>query len=68
MGANLSEYPETRQLDRPAYDRSDQREPRWRVQKVPIGYGVRSRSEGKNVGVRDAAVALHCIVRYALAD
>jgi glycosyltransferase involved in cell wall biosynthesis len=41
---------------------------RWRVYEVPITYSGRTYEEGKKIGLKDAFVALYCIVRYALWD
>jgi len=38
--------------------------PVWRVYEVPISYSGRTYEEGKKIGLRDAFVALYCIVRY----
>lgn len=42
--------------------------PAWRIYEVPISYSGRTYSEGKKIGVKDAFVALWCIVRYWLMD
>lgn len=39
-----------------------------RVYEIPISYFGRDYSEGKKIGLKDAFVALYCIVRYSLAD
>jgi glycosyltransferase involved in cell wall biosynthesis len=40
---------------------------RWRIYEVPISYSGRTYAEGKKIGLKDAFVALYCIVRYGLA-
>jgi glycosyltransferase involved in cell wall biosynthesis len=44
------------------------RDPTWRVYEVPISYAGRTYADGKKIRLRDALVALYCIVRYRLAD
>jgi glycosyltransferase involved in cell wall biosynthesis len=44
------------------------RNPAWRVFEVPISYSGRTYEEGKKIGLKDAFIALYCIVRYWLAD
>jgi glycosyltransferase involved in cell wall biosynthesis len=38
--------------------------PDWRVAEVPIRYAGRTYAEGKKIGLKDAFVALWCILRY----
>jgi glycosyltransferase involved in cell wall biosynthesis len=40
------------------------RRPAWRVYEVPISYDGRTYEEGKKIGLKDALVALWCILRY----
>jgi glycosyltransferase involved in cell wall biosynthesis len=42
--------------------------PAWRIYEVPISYSGRTYSEGKKIGVKDAFVALWCIIRFWLTD
>jgi glycosyltransferase involved in cell wall biosynthesis len=42
------------------------RHPVWRIYEIPISYSGRTYEEGKKIGLRDAFVALYCIVRYRL--
>ena len=35
---------------------------------VPISYKGRTYSEGKKIGLKDAFVALYCIIKYRLFD
>jgi glycosyltransferase involved in cell wall biosynthesis len=42
--------------------------PIWRVNEVPISYSGRTYEEGKKIGLRDAFVALYCILRYKWFD
>lgn len=44
------------------------RDPAWRVYEVPVSYSGRTYEEGKKLGLKDAFVALYCIVRYWLFD
>jgi glycosyltransferase involved in cell wall biosynthesis len=44
------------------------RNPSWRIFEVPIRYCGRTYQEGKKIGLRDAAIALYCIVRFWLCD
>jgi glycosyltransferase involved in cell wall biosynthesis len=44
------------------------RNPNWRIFEVPIRYCGRTYQEGKKIGLRDAAIALYCIVRFWLCD
>lgn len=44
------------------------RKPSWRIFEVPISYSGRTYDEGKKIGLRDAFVALYCIVRFWLFD
>jgi glycosyltransferase involved in cell wall biosynthesis len=44
------------------------RNPKWRVFEVPISYAGRTYEEGKKIGLKDAFIALYCIVRYWLVD
>jgi glycosyltransferase involved in cell wall biosynthesis len=44
------------------------RNPAWRVYEVPISYSGRTYEEGKKIGLKDAFIALYCIVRYWLMD
>jgi glycosyltransferase involved in cell wall biosynthesis len=41
---------------------------RWRVYEVPIAYSGRTYEEGKKIGLKDAFVALYCILRYRWFD
>lgn len=38
--------------------------PPWRIYEVPISYSGRTYEEGKKIGLKDAFVALFCIVRF----
>jgi glycosyltransferase involved in cell wall biosynthesis len=40
----------------------------YRITELPVSYHARSFAEGKKIGLRDAANALYCIVRYAWTD
>jgi glycosyltransferase involved in cell wall biosynthesis len=42
--------------------------PAWRIYEVPITYSGRTYEEGKKIGLKDAFIALYCIVRYRLFD
>lgn len=42
--------------------------PPWRIYEVPISYSGRTYEEGKKIGLKDAFVALWCIVRYWIAN
>ena len=42
--------------------------PAWRIYEVPISYSGRTYSEGKKIGVKDAFVALWCIIRFWFKD
>jgi glycosyltransferase involved in cell wall biosynthesis len=44
------------------------RNPAWRIYEVPISYSGRTYEEGKKIGLRDALIALYCIVRFWLID
>jgi glycosyltransferase involved in cell wall biosynthesis len=44
------------------------RRPAWRIYEVPISYSGRTYEEGKKIGLRDAIIALYCIVRFWLLD
>ncbi len=44
------------------------RNPSWRVYEVPVSYSGRTYEEGKKIGLKDAFVALYCIIRYWLFD
>src|SRR4051794_4013791 len=44
------------------------RHPKWRVFEVPISYSGRTYEEGKKIGLKDAFIALYCIIRYWLVD
>jgi glycosyltransferase involved in cell wall biosynthesis len=44
------------------------RDPAWRIYEVPITYSGRTYDEGKKIGLKDAFVALYCIIRYWLSD
>lgn len=44
------------------------RNPPWRIYELPISYSGRTYEEGKKIGLKDAFVALWCIVRFWLAD
>ena len=44
------------------------RNPAWRVYEVPISYSGRTYEDGKKIGLKDAFIALYCIVRYWLFD
>jgi len=44
------------------------RNPAWRIYEVPISYSGRTYEEGKKIGLRDAFIALYCIVRFWLRD
>jgi glycosyltransferase involved in cell wall biosynthesis len=44
------------------------RNPTWRIYEVPITYSGRTYEEGKKIGIKDAFVALYCILRYWLCD
>lgn len=44
------------------------RQPAWRIYELPISYAGRTYEEGKKIGLKDAFVALWCIVRYWLCD
>ncbi|HTK74372.1 MAG TPA: glycosyltransferase family 2 protein [Gemmataceae bacterium] len=44
------------------------RNPAWRVYEVPVSYSGRTYEEGKKIGLKDAFIALYCIVRYWLFD
>jgi glycosyltransferase involved in cell wall biosynthesis len=39
-----------------------------RVYEIPISYFGRDYSEGKKIGLKDAFVALYCIIRYRITD
>jgi glycosyltransferase involved in cell wall biosynthesis len=41
---------------------------RWRVREVPISYAGRTYADGKKIRLRDAFVALYCVVRFWAAD
>jgi glycosyltransferase involved in cell wall biosynthesis len=40
------------------------RRPAWRIYEVPITYSGRTYEEGKKIGLKDAFVALWCILRF----
>jgi glycosyltransferase involved in cell wall biosynthesis len=44
------------------------RNPPWRIYELPISYSGRTYEEGKKIGLKDAFVALWCIIRYWLSD
>jgi glycosyltransferase involved in cell wall biosynthesis len=44
------------------------RRPAWRIYETPIGYAGRTYEEGKKIGLKDALVALLCILRYRFFD
>jgi len=44
------------------------RNPAWRIYEVPISYSGRTYEEGKKIGLKDAFIALYCIIRYWLFD
>jgi glycosyltransferase involved in cell wall biosynthesis len=44
------------------------RNPAWRIYEVPISYSGRTYEEGKKIGLKDAFIALYCIIRYRLLD
>jgi len=44
------------------------RQPAWRVYEIPISYSGRTYEEGKKIGLKDAFVALYCVIRFWLMD
>src|SRR5207245_251344 len=40
----------------------------WRVYEIPISYSGRTYDEGKKIGLKDAFVALYCVIRFWLMD
>jgi glycosyltransferase involved in cell wall biosynthesis len=44
------------------------RRPAWRVYETPISYAGRTYEEGKKIGLKDAFVALLCILRFRYFD
>jgi len=44
------------------------RQPPWRVYEIPISYSGRTYEEGKKIGLKDAFVALYCVIRFWLMD
>jgi glycosyltransferase involved in cell wall biosynthesis len=44
------------------------RNPAWRVYEVPVSYSGRTYEDGKKIGLKDAFIALYCIIRYWLFD
>ena len=44
------------------------RQPAWRVYETPISYSGRTYEEGKKIGLKDAFVALYCVIRFWLMD
>jgi glycosyltransferase involved in cell wall biosynthesis len=42
------------------------RQPPWRVYEIPISYSGRTYEEGKKIGLKDAFVALYCVIRFWL--
>ncbi len=42
--------------------------PPWRIYEIPISYSGRTYEEGKKIGLKDAFVALYCIMRFWIAD
>src|SRR5438093_175579 len=44
------------------------RRPAWRIYEIPISYSGRTYEEGKKIGLKDAFVALYCVIRFWLMD
>ena len=41
---------------------------KFRVYEVPISYSGRSYDEGKKIGLKDAFIAIYCVIKYRYFD